>query len=236
MLYMEREKMKRRRNIAGVLGAAALSLMALLAVQPAAAQSAEGVFISGVGTTAMQPDDLIGSSGVGVQAGFRSPSGLLFLGEYYYTGKDYYYPDDGGWKKAASWTEVPLSSEVSRDEYIFYRTRHVLGGAVGFSAAVDQIGLFGAAGLTFNILALSEARDYYPEFVDAAKESSIGDGMVLMTTNLRAGLVFPAEGPIAGQLAYMLMFENAGETAGNQTYIRRNSLIYLGVSLQVGGM
>ncbi|MFP4179748.1 MAG: hypothetical protein ACLFSA_06795 [Spirochaetaceae bacterium] len=233
---MERSKIKTGRIVAGVLGAAALSVMSLSAVQPAAAQSAEGVFVGGVTTAALQPDDLIGSSGVGVQAGFRSPSGILFLGEYIYTGKDYYYPDAEGWKKAASWSEVPSGSDVSRDEWIFYRTRHVLGGAAGFSAAVDQIGLFGAAGLTFNIIALAEAKDYYPEFGDAAKESSIGDGTVLMTTNLRAGLVFPAEGPIAGQLSYMMMFEPVGETAGEQTYIRRNSLIYLGVSLQLGGM
>ncbi|MFO7848939.1 MAG: hypothetical protein R6V67_03160 [Spirochaetia bacterium] len=230
--------MKARKNLVFMLGAAALSVMSLLTAQPAAAQSAEGVFISGVGTTALQPDDLIGNAGLGVQAGFRFSSGLLFMGEYLYTGKDYYYYDFEGnkrWEKAASWSDVPLSSDVSRDEYIFYRTRHVLGGAAGFSAAVDQIGLFGAAGLTFNIIALADAADNYPEFEEAAVESSIGNGTVLMTTNLRAGLVFPAEGPIAGQLAYMVMFEGDGDTAGEQTYIRRNSLIYLGVSLHLGG-
>ena len=85
-----------------------------------------------------------------------------------------------------------------------------------------------------NVLSLSDAEDYYPEFSQAAEQSSIAGGRVLATTAVRAGVSYPAEGTFAGTLSYMVNFDRI-EDATTTSYFRRNSLIIVGVSFQVEG-
>ncbi len=216
-------------------------LSAIGTVEDVHAQTADGLYINGSVALAMQPDDLIGGAAVGGQVGFRFPGSLLLVGEYLYAGTDYYYYDSsqGEWTMAAGWSDVPSGSS-SRDDWLFYRSRHIVGAAIGASGRVGQpgspyrIGLFGTAGFMLSIVDISDAEDYYPEFAEAAQSSSIGDSQVLFTTTLRGGLVYPAESTFAGQLAYLVQLERSDDF-GEEHYFRRNSLLYLGVTVHLGG-
>lgn len=218
-----------------VLAVVFTSLLILVPFRSSEAQTADGMFLAGTVGFSLQPDDLIGGAAVGGQLGFRFPGSLLLFGEYLYAGTDYYYYDSDNtrWTMATGWSEVP-SRSTSRRDWLFYRTRHAVGVAAGLSGAYARIGAFGAAGLMLSFVNLSDAQDHYPEFTAAAEQSSIVDGRVLLTTTLRAGLVYPAEGLVAGQLAYMVQIEN-NDDAGEAQYIRRNSLIFLGLVIQSGG-
>jgi hypothetical protein len=210
----------------------ATAVFFLGAGQFAVAQTATGPYAAITGVISGQPDDLIGNAAFGGQIGYRTPTGFLLLGEYLYAGKDYYFYEDSSWKLAASWPDVP-SGSTSRSDWIFYRERHAVGIAAGFSGAVHRVGLFGAGGLMFNIVTLSEGADYYPDFEKAATQSSIGDSTVLFTTTLRGGIVYPARSPVAGHLALMMQLE-ASDQLDDSRYYRRNTFILLGMSFQLG--
>lgn len=198
------------------------------------AQTVDGPFLAGEIGIGLETDDLVGGSAIGGSLGYRFPRGLLIIGNYLYTGTDYYYfESDTGWQQAASWSDVP-SGTISQGDWIFYRRRHVIGLGAGLSGRLGPVGAFGTAGLMLNIVAVSDAEEYYPEFRDVAENSSIVGGRTLATTALRAGLVYPAEGSVAGTLSWLVNFDSI-EDAGSTSYFRRNSLILIGVSFQAGG-
>jgi hypothetical protein len=211
-----------------------------------AAQTADGLFTAGTVAFSLQPDDLIRSAAIGGQLGYRMPRGVLLLGEYLYADKDFYYYDSSAkrWTMATGWPEVPSGSS-SRSDWIFYRTRHIVGFALGGSGTplathtvaagpLSRLGLYGAVGIMLSIISVSEAEETYPEFGKEAGASSIGESRVLFTTTFRGGIVYPAQSPIAGKLAYLVQLER-NDDFGQEQYIRRNSLIFLGMTLQPGG-
>lgn len=205
-------------------------------LEDSATQTRNGVFLAGTLAFALQPeDDLVDNTAIGAQIGYRFPGGLLILGEYLYTGTDYYYYDQDKrrWTMATGWSDVP-SGPSSRSDWLFYRDRHAVGLAAGLSGRFAGVGLFTAAGFMLSIIDLSDAEDTYPDFAAAAEQSSIGDDRVLFSTTLRGGLVFPAESALAGQLAYVVQLDR-DDDFGETRYFRRNSLIYLGVTIQHGG-
>jgi hypothetical protein len=86
-----------------------------------------------------------------------------------------------------------------------------------------------------NAITLPDAAEFYPEFAAEAERSSIDTGRVLTTTALRGGLTYPAEGAVAATAAWLVNFERPdGENP--VVYVRRSSVILLGVSLQAGGI
>lgn len=232
--------------IRAVLPAVLLFSLLVCFSEAPAAQTADGLFTAGTVAFSLQPDDLIRSAAIGGQLGYRMPRGVLLMGEYLYAGKDFYYYDSSNrrWTMATGWPEVPSGSS-SRSDWIFYRTRHIVGFALGGSGAplaayshaagpLSRLGLYGAVGFMLSIISVSEAEDTYPEFGKEAESSSIGDSRVLFTTTFRGGLVYPARSPVAGKLAYLVQLER-NDDFGQEQYIRRNSLIFLGITLQPGG-
>lgn len=210
-------------------------LFALASIASVEAQTAPGGYGAGILAFGIQTDDLVESAALGLQGGYRSPGGLLFMGEYLYLGRDFYYfdfDDERVWRRAESWSDVP-SGENDLDEWLFTRSRNMLGAAVGFAGEFGPIGLYGAGGLAMSWLSVSDAEEEYPEFGDAARKSSIGDGSVLLTPTLRGGMVAPANSLVAAQVSYMLMLERADDST-EFGYIRRNSLLYLGLVIQPG--
>lgn len=228
------ERVRRSTGTVGHAGTFLLAVCILLigAGQIATAQTAPGPYAAITGAISAQPDDLIGNAAFGGQLGFRAPTGFLVIGEYLYAGKDFYFYEGSSWKMAASWSDVP-SGSTSQSDWIFYRERHAVGVAAGFSGAIYRVGLFGAGGFMFNIVTLSEGADFYPEFEKAATQSSIGDSMVLFTTTLRGGIVYPARSPVAGHLALMVQLEPSDQLDDSR-YYRRNTFILLGMSFQLG--
>jgi hypothetical protein len=210
----------------------AVTLFVFATVMPLYAQTATGLYAALTGAVTSRPDELVGNGAVGGQVGFRMNPGWFFFGEYLYAGKDFYYPDGSDWKMAASWRDVP-SGSASRGDWVFYRERHAVGLGGGLSGAVGPVGLFGAAGLMFNIVSLSDAADYYPEFQEAATTSSIGDSTVLFSTTLRAGVVWPPDSPFAGHGAVMVQLEPSDQ-AGDEGYLQRNTYFIFGVVFQTG--
>jgi len=211
-----------------------LGALAIMAAPRLAAQTAKGPFIAGELGIGLQTDDLVDGTALGGSLGYRFPSGLLLVGTYLFAGTDYYYFEASpGWQQAPSWADVPNGGSSSND-WLFYRQRHVVGLAAGLSGSAGPVGIFGTAGLMLNVLSLSDAEDYYPEFSQAAEQSSIAGGRVLATTAVRAGVSYPAEGTVAGTLSYMVNFDRI-EDATTTSYFRRNSLIIVGVSFQVEG-
>lgn len=214
-----------------LIGMAAFTLVWVAATP---AQTADGPFLSGEIGIGLETDDLVDGSSIGASLGHRFSGGFLLVGNYLYTGTDYYFfESDAGWRQAASWSEVPNGSS-SQGDWIFYRRRHVIGLTGGLSGRLGPVGAFGVAGIMLNIVALSEAEEYYPEFRDAAEQSSIAGGRTLATPAFRAGLTYPAEGALAGTLSWMVNFDSI-EEADSTSYFRRNSMILLGVSIQAGG-
>ncbi|MEX2443925.1 MAG: hypothetical protein WD492_09990 [Alkalispirochaeta sp.] len=200
----------------------------------AAAQTAGGLFLAGEVGIGIETDDLVDGSALGGSLGYRFPGGLLLVGSYLFAGTDFYYFEaDSGWQQAPSWSEVP-SGGSRRGDWIFYRQRHVVGMSAGLSGRVGPVGVFGTGGLMLNVVSLSDAEDYYPEFTEAAEESSIAGGRTLTTTTVRAGLVYPARGSFAGTLSWMVNFDRIADAA-TPSYFQRNSLVVIGVSIQAGG-
>jgi hypothetical protein len=198
------------------------------------AQTVSGPFLAGEVGIGLETDDLVDGSSIGGSLGYRFSGGLLLVGNYLYAGTNFYYFENGaGWRHAPTWSAVPSGSS-SRSDWIFYRRRHVIGFGAGLSGRLGPVGVFGTAGLMLNVVAVSEAEEYYPEFRDAAEESSIAGGRTLATTALRGGLTYPAHGSVAGTLSWMVNFDSI-EEADSTAYFRRNSLILLGVSVQAGG-
>mgnify|MGYP006287002573 CR=1 FL=1 len=197
-----------------------------------AEQTASGPYLAITGAGSIQPDDLVGNAAFGGPVGYRGGGGFLVLGEYVYAGKDFYYHDGSDWTIAASWPDVPSGSS-SRSEWIFYRERHAVGIAAGGSGAVGRLGLFGAGGFMLNIVSLSSAAEYYPEFEQTAIQSSIGDSTALLTATLRGGVVYPARSSVAGLLAAMVQLEPSDQL-GNTRYYRRNTLVFVGITFQLG--
>jgi hypothetical protein len=198
----------------------------------AIAQTKTGAFASALVAMTAQPDDLVGSGAIGGQIGLRAPTGFLVLGEYLYTGKDYYFYDGSGWKMAASWPDVP-SGSTGRNDWLFYRSRHAAGLAAGYSGAVRRFGFFGAGGVMLNYVTLSDAADTYPEFETAATQSSIGGSNVLFSMTARGGIVYPAESAVAGSFTVMFQLEPT-QQLGETRYLRRNTYFILGLTIQTG--
>ncbi|MFW5695243.1 MAG: hypothetical protein ACOCYB_08735 [Alkalispirochaeta sp.] len=211
-----------------------LGALGVMATPCATAQTAGGPFIAGEIGIGLETDDLVDGSAMGGSLGYRFPGGLLLVGSYLFAGTDFYYFESGsGWQQAPSWSDVPDGGS-SRGDWLFYRQRHVVGLAAGLSGSVGPVGVFGTGGLMLNVVSLSDAEDYYPEFRDTAEESSIAGGRTLATTAVRAGLSYPAQGTFAGTLSWMVNFERIDD-ATTASYFRRNSLVILGISIQVGG-
>lgn len=211
-----------------------VGILTLLWAPEATAQTAHGTFLAGEVGIGLETDDLVDGSSIGGSLGYRFSGGLLLIGNYLYTGTDFYYfESDSGWQRAATWSAVP-SGPSTRSDWIFYRRRHVIGLGAGLSGSLGPVGVFGTAGLMLNIVAVSEAEEYYPEFRDAAEESSIAGGRTLATTALRGGVTYPAHGSVAGTLSWMVNFESIEDT-DSTSYFRRNSVVLLGVSVQAGG-
>ncbi|MFW6388010.1 MAG: hypothetical protein ACOC0B_01925 [bacterium] len=199
------------------------------------AQTAPGGYGAGILGFGIRTDDLVESAALGVQGGYRSSGGVLFMGEYLYLGRDFYYfdfDDERIWKRADSWSSVP-SPEADINDWLFTRSRHMLGAAAGFSGVFGPAGLYGAGGLALSWLSVSDAEDEYPEFGEAARQSSLGDSGVLVTPTIRGGMVVPANSVIAAQVSYMLMLER-GDDSSELGYVRRNSLLYIGLVVQPG--
>lgn len=209
-------------------------VLLLVAGFPLAAQSASGAFLTGQVGLGLRTDDLISGSAVGAAFGFRFPAGLVLAMDYLYAGTDFYYWDGGSWIQAAGWADVP-DNGVGRADWNFYRRRHAVGLAGGISGQAGPLGLFATAGLLLGIIELSDAAEFYPEFRDAARVSSIGSSTVVVDPVLRAGLQFPARGAVSGTLAWMVTFDRE-PAADTGRYVQRNSLLLLGISLQQGGM
>jgi hypothetical protein len=200
-----------------------------------AGQTADGFFIAAEAGIGLQTDDLFTESAVGGSLGYRFDGGLLLLGEYLYAGTDFYYfAGTDGWRQAESWSDVPGGSS-GRSDWLFYRRRHVIGITAGLSGRVARLGVFATAGILFNAITLSDAADFYPEFAAEAERSSIGTGRVLTTTALRGGLTYPAEGAVAATASWLVSFERP-EGDNPAVYIRRSSIILLGVVFQAGGL
>jgi len=211
-----------------------LGALGVMAVPRVTAQTASGAFISGELGIGLETDDLVDGIALGGSVGYRFPRGLLLMGTYLFAGTDYYYFEEGtGWQKSPSWADVPNGGSSSND-WLFYRQRHVVGLAAGLSGSVGPVGVFGTGGVLLNVLSLSDAEDYYPDFSTAAEQSSIAGGRVLATTAIRAGISYPAEGTVAGTLSYMVNFDRIDDTT-TTSYFQRNSLIIVGVSFQAGG-
>ncbi len=209
-----------------------LGALAIMAVPYVSAQTATGPYVAGELGIGLQTDDLVDGAALGGSLGYRFPGGLLIVGTYLFAGTDYYYFEAGpGWQQAPSWGEVP--SGGSSGDWLFYRQRHVIGIAAGLSGSVGPVGIFGTGGLLLNALSLSDAEEYYPEFSEAAEQSSIASGRVLATTAVRAGVSYPAQGAFAGTLSYLVNFDRIDDTT-TTSYFRRNSLIILGFSFQAG--
>ncbi len=213
-------------------------VMALLLVPAVAAdaQTQTGLYIGGLVSTALIPDDVVTNGAVGLQIGFRAPTGLLLVGDFHYAGEDYYYFDFDrrGWVQAASWQEVPNGS-VSRGAWPFYRTRSFFGGAIGYSASGYSFGYFGTVGFMFGVLQASGAAEDYPDFEKAVLASSLGSSPVSLSTSLRIGATFPSHGPFTGQLAYMLLLDSQRDAvSGEATWFRRNSMLMLGLVVNTG--
>ncbi|TVQ21918.1 MAG: hypothetical protein EA383_16330 [Spirochaetaceae bacterium] len=228
--------MERRPWLAGIL--ITLSLM-VCGVPQLSAQTVSGAYVGATVAGRPVPDDVFGSFAVGLQGGYRFPAGLFLSGEYMYAGRDYYYFDfdgDRSWKQAASWSDVP-SGDASASEWLFFRERHILGVAAGLAVPVGQVGLFGAAGFSISIIDLSDAEDNYPEFADAARESSIGSGTAEVSPSLRAGITFPASSLVSAQLSYGVVFrQEIGDDVAAGAYLWRNGLISVAVVLNVGAL
>jgi hypothetical protein len=195
-------------------------------------QTRTGAFAAPIVAVTAQPDDLVGSGAIGGQLGVRTPSGLIVFGEYLYTGKDYYFYEGSEWKMAASWPDVP-SGSARRNDWLFFRSRHAIGVATGYSGAVSGLGVFGAGGIMFNYVTVSDAADTYPEFEAAATQSSIGGSNVLFSLTARGGIVYPAESPVAGSLAVMFQLEPT-QQLGETRYLRRNTYFLFGLTIQTG--
>jgi len=221
-----------KRTSTPLLGVFVVTALLLASRQPLPAQTLTGAYATGVAAITSQPDDLTNSGAIGGQLGLRAPSGFIVFGEYLYTGKDYYFYDGSDWNVAASWYDVPSGSS-SRGDWLFYRTRHVVGISGGFSGAIRRVGLFGAGGFMLNIVSLSDAAETYPEFEAVATQSSIGDSNVLFSTTVRGGVVYPADGHVAGSLSVMMQLEPT-EQLGETRYLRRNTYIMFGLSVQTG--
>lgn len=214
----------------------ALGLMGILCGKTLDAQTRTGPFLGADLAIAGNPDDLFGSAAIGADIGFRTPLGLVFLGEYLFAGTDFYYFDsaDGEWSKPVSWSEVP-SGNTSRGDWLFYRRRHVLGGSVGLGYHVQDLGFYSTIGFLLNILDLSPAAENYPAFEEAATRSSIGYSTVEASTVFRVGLVYPAQSIVAGRLSYLFLFQR-DDIPGESGYITRNGLLMLSVVFQPGGL
>lgn len=216
-----------------------ISLAGLLLVVGAAAtvygQTTSGMYLALGGSAALEPEDVIGTAGVGVQVGYRWPWGILVQGDFWYTGKDFYYfdTDSRAWRQAASWREVP-SRGVSRGDWPFYRERLLLGLGAGLSGRIRSVGLFSTVGFMVSVLDIAEMGDSYPEFADAATVSSMGEVESEVNAAVRAGVVWPADKPVSGQLSYLVLLRDDSDVAGERAWIQRNSLITLGVTLHLG--
>ena len=228
--------MGRNKRVAGLL--IALSLTAL-GVSQLSAQTVTGGYVGATVAGRPVPDDVFGSFAAGLLGGYRFPGGLFLSGEYMYAGRDYYYFDfdgDRSWKQAASWPEVP-SGDVPPSEWLFFRERHILGVAAGIAVPLGPVGLFGAPGFSISIIDLSDAQHDYPEFADAARESSIGSGTAEISPSLRAGIVLPASSLVSAQLSYGVVFRQEiddDDAAG--AYLWRNGLISVAVVLNIGAL
>jgi hypothetical protein len=213
------------------------TLLVLLAAPASTvrAQTADGFFIAAEAGIGLQTDDLLTESAIGGALGYRFDGGLLLLGEYLYAGTDFYhYVSGDGWQQAESWSDVPSGSS-GRSDWIFYRRRHVIGFSAGLSGRVARLGLFATGGILLNAITLSDAAKFYPEFAAEAERSSIGSGRVLTTTALRGGLTYPADGAVAATGSWLVSFERP-DGDNPVVYVRRSSVILLGVVFQAGGL
>jgi hypothetical protein len=214
--------------IAGLLIGAPVSLFA---------QTATGPWIAGELAFSMESNDVVDGVLVGGQVGFRSPGGLIFLGEYLFAGTDYYYyTASDGWLLAPDWSSVPSGSS-SRSDWLFYRQRHLVGLAAGLSGSILDVGLFAAGGFSLTLISLSEAADFYPEFAESASQSSLGARRVQVRPSVRAGVTWPAQSVIAGQLTWLVTVPPEAERRAleDRGWLRASSIITIGVVLHLGG-
>jgi hypothetical protein len=213
-----------------------MALISLIVPVTTIAQTQTGYFVGGLAATALITDEVLTNSAAGLQLGYRYPAGLLFLVDFLYAGDDYYYFDfdQRRWTQAASWSEVP-NGDISRSAWPFYRSRSLLGGAIGYSADGYPLGYFASLGFMISMIQESDATGDYPGFKDAIRSTNVGSSPIALSTSLRLGATFPVWGPLTGQLAYMLLI---GEewNAFEQRFVqfRRNSMIMLGLVVNTG--
>lgn len=197
-------------------------------------QTASGVFITGEIGLAPAPDDFVGEAALGGMLGYRTGGGILFGLEYLWAGTDYYYFDDDRWLRAPGWSAVPAGT-TARENWLFFRDRHVVGLSAGLSGSFWLVGVYATGGILLNLITMSEAAEFYPEFAAAATETAYGPATLIATGSARVGIVIPAEGAIAGTAAWMVGFDRP-DTVGTPGYFRRNSLFFIGVTVQAGGL
>ncbi len=192
----------------------ALCASLLLGGLPVAAQD-DLPHVLGVDFTIGTPSsfqDIFRSVSLGASVRWLATDRIEVSLDYFYLGKEFYYPDSGDWYGPVPWTSVP-SGDIHAYDWIFYHTRHYIAPKAWYLVPLDALSEAGdfdlrlGTGPALNFIIPSEAAIYYPELADAFEQfEKTFDAYLGWTVNV--GLEYHPVPLVALGFEYMFLIDD----------------------------